>query len=273
MWSFIQKCLETILIPFIRLMLRVFFREIEVVGTQRVPADTPVIYTPNHLNSVLDGLLARVFLPRDPRTLAKATLWEITAIRPFLVAVNAIPVYRQQDASHPEYANRNQDMFAACYDALADNETIVLFPEGQSHSESELQPLKTGAARIALGAARRHPDLGLRFLPVGINFDAKQQFRSRVLITIGEPIDPLIGVAAPNPEDRDAVMAVTERLEEGIKTVTLNYPTWEEANVMGRAAEIYVSRRASDPEQARLADEFPLHKQLSVRRRHRQAIV
>ena len=175
----IQKCLELALIPLLRMLLQIFFRNIELVDAQRVPEDCPVIYTPKHLNSVLDGLLARVFLPRDPRALAKATLWEITLIRPLLVAVNAIPVYRHQDSSDPAYAGNNQDMFTSCYEALSDNDCIVLFPEGQSHSESELQPLKTGAARIALGAEQRHGPLGVRIVPVGLNFDAKQQFRSR----------------------------------------------------------------------------------------------
>ena len=135
-------------------------------------------------------------------------------MKPILTAINAIPVSRAQDSSHPGYAEQNRDMFAACYDALAGDATIVLFPEGQSHSESELQPLKTGAARIALGAARQHSELGVRFVPVGLKFGTRERFRSRVLLTIGEPIDPLDGVSDPDPEDRESLQAVTERLAD-----------------------------------------------------------
>ena len=259
----IQKCLEVVLIPLLRLLLQVFFRQIEVTGAQTIPHDAPVIYTPNHINSVLDGLLARVFLPRDPRTLAKATLWDVTALRPLLAAVNAIPVYRQQDSSDPAYAANNQDMFSSCYDALAEKACIVLFPEGQSHSESELQPLKTGAARIALGAEQRDGPLGVHIIPVGLNFDAKQKFRSRVLISIGQPIDPLDVPGRADPEDRAAVDQVTERIEEGIKAVTVNYPSWEEANIIGRAADLYASQQAVESVEARLASEFAIHKELA----------
>ncbi len=259
----VQKCLEVVLIPFVRMMLHIFFRQIEITGAQKIPDDAPVIYTPNHFNSVVDGLLARVFLPRDPRTLASATLWKVTPLRPLLVAINAIPVYRQQDSSDPAYAAKNQDMFSSCYDALAEKACIVLFPEGLSHSESELQPLKTGAARIALGAEQRDGPLGIRIVPVGLNFDARQKFRSRALLSIGDPIDPLDGLAGADPADRNAVDQIMSRIEDGIKSVTVNYPSWEEANIMGRAADLYASRQAENSEEASLADEFSVHKQLA----------
>ena len=259
----IQKCLEIVLIPLLRLLLQVFFRRIEIIDAQKIPEEAPVIYTPNHLNSVLDGLLASVFLPRDPRTLAKATLWEITLVRPLLLAMKAIPVHRQQDSSNPADALNNQDMFSSCYTALSEKDCIVLFPEGQSHSESELQPLKTGAARIALGAEQRHGPLGVSIIPVGLNFDAKQQFRSRVLISIGDPIDPLAGLSTADPADRAAVDQVTARIQEGIKSVTVNYPSWEEANSIGRAADLYASQQAGEPGADSLATEFSIHKQLA----------
>lgn len=259
----LQKCLELVLIPLIRILLLVYFRQIEVVGRDKVPHALPLIYTPNHLNSVLDGLLSRVFLPRDPRPLAKATLWDIKLIRPLLVAAHAIPVYRQQDSADTDYASQNRDMFSACYQALADKSCIVLFPEGQSHSESELQELKTGAARIALGAEQQSGPLGVRLVPVGLNFDAKQKFRSRVLISIGEPQDPLEGLGEADPGDREAVAQVMDGIERGMKSVTLNYPSWEEANVMRRAADLYASRSNQEAAPAAMADEFSVHKQLA----------
>lgn len=259
----IQKFLEVALIPSLRMVLQIYFRQIEITGAGRVPDDSPVIYTPNHMNSVIDGLLARVFLPRGPRVLAKATLWDITFLRPLLVAINAIPVHRQQDSSDAVYAKKNQDMFSSCYDALVEKSCIVVFPEGQSHSEPELQPLKTGAARIALGAEQRDGPLLVRIIPVGLNFDAKQKFRSRVLISIGDPLDPIEGLEQVDPEDRESVGYVMGRIEDGIKSVTLNYPSWEEANVIRRAADLYASQRVEKLTEESLANEFSIQKQLA----------
>ena len=258
-----QKILEVVLVPFVSLMLAVYFRKIEVTGAGNVPADTPVIYTPNHMNSLVDGLLARTRLPREPRPLASIKLWDTAVLRPLLSAVNAIPVYRQQDSADPAFAANNRDMFSACHEALARNACIVVFPEGESHAGSELQKLKTGVARIALGAEQVRGPLGLRIVPVGLNFDAKQKFRSRVLISIGKPIDPVAGLEQVDAESRESVSRVMGMVEEGIKSVTLNYPSWEEAKLIQRAAALYDSRQPLDPEEASLAEEFSVQKQLA----------
>ena len=259
----LQRFLERVLVPFLGLMLGVFFRKIEVTGVENVPADTPVIYTPNHMNSLVDGLLARTQLPRDPRPLAAVKLWDVTALRPLLTAVGAIPVYRKQDSQDPAYVEKNRDMFSACHAALAQNCCIVVFPEGESHTGPELQKLKTGVARIALGAEQHQGPLGVRIIPVGLNFDAKQRFRSRVLLSIGEPIDPIAGLPLVDAEDRDMVAEVMSRVEQGIKSVTVNYPSWEEAKLIQRAAKLYAANTKLDSEIESLADEFSVEKQLA----------
>ena len=70
------------------------------------------------------------------------------------------------------------------HDALASGAAVALFPEGISHSEPSLAPLKTGAARIALGAA---PRAGGAFpiVPIGLVFRAKEIFRSEAHASVG----------------------------------------------------------------------------------------
>src|ERR1041384_4770224 len=63
--------------------------------------------------------------------------------------------------------------------------SLALVPEGKSHSDPALQPLKTGAARIVLEAERKLPGLGVRIVPVGLLFDRKGKFRSRALVQVG----------------------------------------------------------------------------------------
>lgn len=260
----LQRFLEFALIPVLRLMVSTFFRKIEITGVENVPLDAPVIYTPNHMNSLVDGILARTQLPREPRPLAAFKLWNVAALKPLLTAVRAIPVYRQQDSQDPQYAENNRDMFSACYEALARKYCIVVFPEGESHAGSELQKLKTGVARIALGAEQHHGPLGVRIVPVGLNFDAKQKFRSRVLLSIGKPIDPIAELKVVDAEDREAVTAVMDRVEQGIKSVTLNYPSWEEARLIQRAAVLYAAKQQQDAEaQESLAEEFSVEKLLA----------
>lgn len=258
-----EKILEQLVIPVLRWLLHAFFRRIEVEHIERIPTRAPLLFTPNHANSLIDGVLVRVFLPRDPRSMAKATLWKNPFFRPLLNASHSIPVYRQQDAGEANRGEKNQQMFDECYGVMAQKHCIVIFPEGMSHDEPELQPLKTGAARIVLGAEQRFGPLGIRIVPVGLTFDAKQRFRSRVLLTIGEPFDPLEGLDKADPEDREAVAKLTGRIKQGISSVTLNYPSWEEANFIKRAAELFKRHTEPGAETADLSEKFTLHKQLA----------
>ena len=46
----------------------------------------------------------------------------------------------------------NEDAFVECHRALAERDVVAIFPEGTTHDRAQIDPIKTGAARIALGA-------------------------------------------------------------------------------------------------------------------------
>jgi glycerol-3-phosphate O-acyltransferase / dihydroxyacetone phosphate acyltransferase len=234
---------------FVRFLLKVFFREVEVVGAERIPRDRPLVLLANHVNGLIDPLLLLGPLPAVPRFLAKSTLWKIAPVRPFLELAQAIPVYRRQDEGSD--LSKNAETFARAHEILARGGSIGLFPEGKSHSEPSLQPLKTGAARIVLEAERKLPGLGTRIVPIGLLFDSKQTFRSRALVQVGEPIDPSPELGM---EDRAAVRSLTDRIDEALKDVTLNYETWEDARLVARAADLYRRRAPELPGKGRFSE-------------------
>jgi 1-acyl-sn-glycerol-3-phosphate acyltransferase len=173
-----------------RLLVRVFFRSLEVSGSDHVPAVGPVIEVANHQNGLVDGLVLIAAGRRYPRFLGKSTLWKIVPLRPFLALAGVVPVYRGADAdadaglSTGERAARNQAALAESGRLLAAGGTIGVFPEGVSHDLASLQELRTGAARLALAAARA----GVRdvtVVPVGVVYDDKARFRSRVAVRFG----------------------------------------------------------------------------------------
>ena len=119
-----------------------------------------------------------------PRFLAKATLWKVSALRPFLALAGIIPVHRAQDGS----TSANLSTFSSCHDALRRRATVGIFPEGTTHDDPYLHELHTGAARIAVGARAS----GVRYItivPIGLVFADKLALRSRVAIRVGRPID------------------------------------------------------------------------------------
>lgn len=240
-----------------RLLAAVFFRSVELTGGERVPLRGPLVFVANHGNSLIDPLLLLARLPRGARFLAKHTLWSNLAVRPLLALADAIPVFRRQDGAEPA---SNDETFARCFDELAAGGAIALFPEGISYHAPALQPLKTGAARIALGAERSRGPLGLRIVPVGLCFEDKATFRSRALLVVGDPLDPASELAQAARDEREAVRALTERIEAGLRAVTLNFASFEHWQLNPRAADLYAEAAREMPGVAALGERFPLRR-------------
>ena len=218
-----------------RVMTGVFFRSVEVSGGDRIPRGAPLLIVANHVNSLADPILLMAFVNGRARMLAKSTLWSHPVLGPLLLFVGALPVYRHRDAG--EDVAKTLSTFARCHEELRRGGAIALFPEGTSHNLPHRLPLKTGAARIALeSAALQTPTL--RILPVGLVYEAKGRFRSRVLINVGEPIDPEPESRAFPTEGRVAVRALTERIARGLEAVTTSYESWDEARQLNLAAAI-----------------------------------
>lgn len=248
-------------------VLKVFFRRVEVVGLEDLPRDRPLILVANHVNGLVDPLLLFGALPVVPRFLAKSTLWDVPVLRSLLDLAQVIPVYRRQDPGVDP--SKNVETFAACHELLARGGVIGLFPEGTSHSEPALLPIKSGAARIALETEARHGPLGLRIVPVGLIYEEKERFRSRVLVEVGEPLDPSAELEEFEPASGDrevpevsrrAVRNLTRRIDRGLQTVTLNYASWDEARRIGRAADLFERPRLDVPRRRRFREEHGLRR-------------
>src|SRR5205823_8154473 len=170
----------------LRMLIRIFFRRIEVTGVERVPLEGPVIFVLNHPNGLIDPAFLLCLAPRRVSFLAKAPLFRMPVIGFVVRAFKAIPVHRRQDAGGD--LAKNAETFEAARGVLVRGGTIAVFPEGTSHSDPKLRPLKTGTARIALGAAAAlPPHSNLQIVPVGLYYRAKQTFRSAALLHFGSP--------------------------------------------------------------------------------------
>jgi len=205
------------------------------VGGETVPHDGPVLIVANHSNSLLDPALIVVAAHRTVRFMTKAPLYRHPAIGWLVRAVGSVPVYRQMD--DPSLVAQNFDSFRDVHRAIADGHAVGIFPEGISHNLSRLQPLKTGAARIALGAAKQ---LGRAFpiVPMGLVFRDLQAFRSSARVIVGESCvwDDL---AHRGSEDKDAVRQLTKRIDASMRAVTLNLHDWADEQIVRSAERVW----------------------------------
>lgn len=220
--------------------IRVYYRA--SCDGETVPPAGPVLLVGNHPNSLMDPAFLAWVSRRQVRFLAKAPLFSNRLIGWLVRGSGSIPVYRRQDDE--ALMNRNDESFRAVYEALGQGSAVALFPEGISHSEPGLTPLKTGAARIALGAVGA---VGGSFpiVPVGLLFRAKERFRSEAHAVVGAPIE-WHDLAGRADTDHDAVRELTERIERAMRQVTLNLARWEDEPVVLTAEAVWSAARNAD---------------------------
>lgn len=243
---------------FLRVVTRVFFRQVEVVGLEHVPRTGPVLFAGNHPNSLIDPILIITTCGRKVHFAAKDTLFAGRLMRAVLRGLGAVPIKRRDDHdgerrdSQPAAPGVDNDAaFAAMFGVLGEGGAIGIFPEGLSHDESQLARLKTGAARLALGSVRRHA-APIQIVPCGLTFIHPKRFRSRVLVQYGPPIV----VDAIRDDSADEVRAVTAEIETALRRLTINAPDWETVRALDVVRRLYQPQEISIEDRVELARRF-----------------
>jgi 1-acyl-sn-glycerol-3-phosphate acyltransferase len=248
----------------LRFALRVYFRHIEVAGLEHVPLDSPLIFVLNHPNALVDPVFLLCLTPRRVSFLAKAPLFRMPVIGFLVRALDSLPVYRSQDEG--EDTSKNRETFALARQLLARGGTLAICPEGVSHDELRLKPLKTGTARIALGTVSTGESLKLKIVPAGLYYTAKTTFRSSALLYFGKPIDvlPVEFDASGNPP-RKATRALSDQIETALRDVILEAEHKEALALIEKADRMFFSEAAGNKDERSLAREMKLRRQFLER--------
>jgi glycerol-3-phosphate O-acyltransferase / dihydroxyacetone phosphate acyltransferase len=241
---------------FCALVVRVFYNRMEVEGARFLPAAGPLVVCANHVSALADAVILQTASPRPLHPLARSGLFANPILRPLLAVQGAVPVYRQQDVGAD--TTKNAASFARCVTLLERGEALLIFPEGQSHSDPSLRPFKTGAARIAL-AALQSPRTVAPLVPAGITFSARGRFRGAVLVQFGSPLDarPLLG-----EEPEDAVRRVTAELVASLRKLTLNADAWSDLQLVQQVQRFFALEHGSSATRHSLAHRFRAQRRL-----------
>ena len=247
--------IRRVIVGLVRLALRIYFQRIEVTGLEHVPLDTPVIFVLNHPNALVDPVFLLCLAPRRVSFLAKAPLFRMPVIGYLVKALDSLPVYRRQDEG--EDVTKNQETFIAARKLLANGGTIGICPEGVSHDEPGLRPIKTGAARISLAAVSTGEVSNLKIVPAGLYYTSKTSFRSDALLYFGTPIavEP-VKLEPDGTPPREDVRQLSSKIETALREVILDAKHEEELQTTARAERIFSS--ASDDSDDSLKDELRL---------------
>jgi glycerol-3-phosphate O-acyltransferase/dihydroxyacetone phosphate acyltransferase len=250
----VRDALCSVLVAFLRLVTRVFFRSVEVSGLENVPASGPVIFVGNHPNSLLDPVLVTTTCGRHVRFAAKETLFAQPLLKPFLWLLGSVPIRRRQDQVQgakedapvegaPERVD-NSAAFDALFHILEQGEAFGIFPEGISHTRPELAPLKTGAARIALGVAQKQ--IPVWIVLVGLSYCRCDRMCSRVLVQYGQPLvvdDELVRAYADDP--LRAAKEMTARIGLALRAQTINASDFDTLRVLDGVRKLYQPQKVT----------------------------
>ncbi|HJQ09817.1 MAG TPA: 1-acyl-sn-glycerol-3-phosphate acyltransferase [Gemmatimonadaceae bacterium] len=171
-----------------------FYSDIRVVGKEKIPRDVPLLIAVNHPNALVDSLVVGWLMPRRVVMTAKATLIKNPFIAVLFRMLGVVPLRRARDEAtdlegqRPSPA-RNSGAFREMLDVLSGNGAVLIFPEGTSHSNKELAPLKTGLARVALRARDSSNIRSVQIVPIGLLFENKATPGTVVGVRVGDLID------------------------------------------------------------------------------------
>jgi 1-acyl-sn-glycerol-3-phosphate acyltransferase len=236
-----------------RLTVKGYFRSIYIKGKEVVPATGPVIFAPNHPSAFMDPILLATEVNRQIYFLARGDIFKKKWLAAMFRVLHMIPVFRQSEGD----TSKNSEVFRHCFHHLNKGGTLMIFPEGVSKTERNLRPIKTGTARIALGAeAENDFNLGVTIIPIGINYSDPHHFQGDVFVNFGKPISVAEYAEEYQKNPWQTVEALTARLQSELEKLVVIVEDEQLERLISNIERLYRSklRQTEDPQEKAPAD-------------------
>ena len=203
--------------------LRLNFRKFVITGKENIPKNSPVVFTPNHRNALIDALMLVYTsnLTKQVVFLARADIFKKKFIAWILRGLRIVPIYRIRDGK--DNLSKNNDIFDICGKILKNNNPIALFPEARHNPKQSLLPIQKATPRIVLPTeAQTDFTLGIEIVPVAIYYTDITGFLSDCYLSFGEPISTADYKELYLQNPNLAVNALRSDLENRMKKMVVN---------------------------------------------------
>lgn len=203
--------------------LRFYFKTWQINNVKSIPAAGPVIFIPNHQNAFLDAILIICSSPRNPWSIARASVFKEGWVTKLLTAIQIKPVFRIRDGWGS--LRSNDAIIQEWSNMLAKDQDILIFAEGNHNEPYAAGILQKGFARMTMQFQQKNTPLII--IPIGLHYDDHHAFRSRVLVNFGDPIhvNEILKESLSEREKLETLITVTD---EALKNLTLGIKPDEE---------------------------------------------
>ncbi len=168
---------------------------IKVEGRKNIPKKGSYIFASNH-RSYADPVLVVICGRGRFSFMAKSELFENKAFGWLIRALGAFPVERGKG---------DTEAIDRAISRVQEGQHLLIFPEGTRSKDGRVGKGKTGVALIAAKA-------GADVIPVGINFEGKLHFRSKIVVRYGEPIPASRLALADDLGDRELLRSLKKNV-------------------------------------------------------------
>ncbi len=190
LWLLPEALLRLVLV----LVARTIYR-LRVTGLENVPEKGAALFAPNHV-AMIDGLFLMAVIDRPIRFLIDRAQYELWWQKPFMKALDAIPI---------SASGGPREILRALREAgkhLDEGHLVCIFPEGQLTRTGMMQPFRRGMERIARGHGAPIIPIYLGGVWGSIFSGAHGKFVTKVPEQIPYPVS--IAFGAPMPDSSSA---------------------------------------------------------------------
>ncbi len=169
-------------------VLRLYFKKVSFSNKSNYPSSGPVILAAMHPNSFIDDMTLGAFTKRQLTFLARGDVFNSKFKRFLLGQMFVSPIYRAMD--NVKDVKKNIEALDMYSQKLRRGKVILIHSEGICVVEKRVRKMRKGTARIAFGAEEQSDfKLGVKVVPVSMNYSNAPKIRERVMIDFGEPIE------------------------------------------------------------------------------------
>ena len=203
-----------------------YYKEFRIVNQENIPPQgVPAFMIANHQNGLTDALTLLYIYPdnRQPVFIARGDIFKKDSVAKLLRFLKILPTFRTRDGERKDVRNNNQ-VFDLAASILNRGKTLAMFPEASHQAGHYLSDFKKGFPRIALTAEEQaNYQLGLKIVPVNIHYKCYFYFRTRLVLTIGEPFQvPADILELHKTEPNLAYLKLNEVAREKLKAITID---------------------------------------------------